>query len=100
VTAAMRLTHLIPASRCSLGYLSRLEYALAASLRVARAECFPDDASPASLEGLGSFRAIRAVLARLRAAGWREAVLEGARRLGARRGARAASASAARISRR
>ncbi len=100
VTAAMRLTHLIPASRCSLGYLRRLEFALAASLRVARAECFPGDPSPSSFEGLGLPRATRAVLAHLRAAGWREAVLEGARRLGARRGAREAAASAERLSRR
>ena len=51
VTAGMSLTHLIPASRCTLRYLTRLEYALAASLRVARAECFPEDPSPASLAG-------------------------------------------------
>jgi hypothetical protein len=88
VCAAQRLTHLIPAARCNLGYLLRLEHALAASLRVARAECFPDDPSPASFDGLGLARATRAVLARLRAAGWRQAMLEGARRLGARRGAR------------
>jgi hypothetical protein len=100
VTAAMRLAHLIPASRCSLRYLTRLEYALAGSLRVARAECFPDDPSPASFGGLGIVRATRAVLARLRAAGWRDAVLEGARRLGARRGAREAAARAPRLNRR
>jgi hypothetical protein len=95
VTSAMHLTHLIPASRCTLGYLRRLEYSLAASLRVARAECFPDDPLPASTDGLGRVRALRAVLARLRVAGWREALMEGARRLGARRGAREAAAIAA-----
>jgi hypothetical protein len=75
--------------------LRRLEYSLAASLRVARAECFPDDVSPGSFEGLGLARALRAVLVRLRDAGWREAVLEGARRLGARCGAREAASIAA-----
>lgn len=96
VCATQSLTHLIPAARCTLPNLARLEYALAASVRVARAECFPDDASPRSLDGLGVARAARAVLARLVRAGWREAVCEGARRLGARHGAR----RAARVSRR
>lgn len=91
VSAAMALTHLIPASRGTLRYLARLEYALAASLRVARAECFPDDPSPASPEGLGSIRASRAVVARLVRDGGRAAILEAARRLGARRGARDAA---------
>lgn len=91
VTAAMSLTHLIPASRCRLRYLARLEYALASSVRLARAECFPDDPAPASREGLGTVRSVRAVLARLAREGWRAAVLEAARRRGSRAGARAAA---------
>ncbi len=91
VTSAMSLTHLIPASRCRLGYLARLEYALASSLRIARVECFPDDRAPASAEGLGVVRSARAVLSRLVREGWRASVLEAARRRGTRAGARAAA---------
>lgn len=88
VAASQSLTHLIPASRCTLRNLTRLEYDLACSVRVARSECFPDDPSPSSLVDLGWWRSTRAVVSRLRRDGVREAVLESARRLGARRGAR------------
>lgn len=93
VVASQSLTHLIPASRCTLGYLVRLEYALAASIRVARAECFPDDALARTREDVGVVRSARTVLARWRRHGWREATLELARRLGARRGATLSSLS-------
>lgn len=83
VAAGMRLTHLIPPARCAMPYLQRLEFGLSGSIRVARAECFPDDPSPRSIEGLGALAAARATLSRLRRSGTRAARLELARHLGA-----------------
>ena len=100
VCARQSLTHLIPASRCTMRYLRRLERALASSVRVARAECFPGDPAPASLDGLGPWPAARAVFSRWRRVGWRDAVLEWSRRAGAREGARLAARHAAGLSRR
>jgi hypothetical protein len=87
VVAGQRLTHLIPGTRCTLEYLRHLEFALSASLRVARAECFPDDATARSRSGLGFVAAARATFAARRAHGARAARLEAARRLGALSGA-------------
>lgn len=83
VVAAQRLTHLIPTTRCTVAYLMRLEFALSASLRVARAECFPADAAARSFRGLGPAAAARASFAAYRAHGTRVARFEAARRLGA-----------------
>ncbi len=87
VVAAQRLVHLIPPSRCTADYLARLEFGLSASLRIARAECFPDDPAPRRTDDLGSVAALRAALAALRThglpSGTRLARLELARRLGA-----------------
>lgn len=83
VAAAQRLAHLISGRRCTMEYLTRLEFGLSGSIRVARAECFPDDPEPRSLSGLGALRALRATIARLRRHGWRAARFEAARRLGA-----------------
>jgi hypothetical protein len=87
VVAGQSLVHLIPASRCTLRYLTRLERALAASIRVARAECFPNDPAARRQDDVGLVRSLRAALARARRHGWRDGVLEMARRLGAREGA-------------
>lgn len=83
VAAGQRLTHLIPARRCTMAYLTRLEFGLSGSIRVARAECFPGDPDPRSLEGLGAARTLRATISRWRRDGTRAARLEAARQLGA-----------------
>jgi len=87
VAPRQRLVHLIPGARCTMPYLLRLEFGLSASIRVARAECFPGDPEPRSRAGLGPVHALRATIARGRraAAGGRlrAARIEAARRLGA-----------------
>lgn len=87
VAAGQRLTHLIPAFRCSTDYLARLEFGLSASLRVARAECFPDDPTVRRTDDLGMIEAVRSALVALRSHGRsdgpRFARFELARRLGA-----------------
>jgi len=87
VAAGQRLRHLIPAFRCAPDYLARLEFGLSASLRVARAECFPDDANLRRTDDVGAVSAIRASLVALRSHGPvdgpRFARFEIARRLGA-----------------
>ena len=87
VAAGQRLQHLIPAFRCTADYLARLEFGLSASLRVARAECFPDDPVVRRTDDLGLLSATRSALVALRTHGRREgpryARFELARRLGA-----------------
>ena len=87
VAAGQRLQHLIPAFRCTTDYLARLEFGLSASLRVARAECFPDDATVRGTADLGLLDAARSAFKALRSHGLREgprfARFELARRLGA-----------------
>lgn len=87
VAAGQRLLHLIPAFRCTPDYLARLEFGLSASLRVARAECFPDDHTVRGTADLGLRDAARSALVALRSHGLREgprfARFELARRLGA-----------------
>ncbi len=87
VSAGQRLTHLIPAFRCESGYLARLEFGLSASLRVARAECFPGDPAVRRTDDLGMLDAARAALKSVRSHGVvdgpRFARFELARRLGA-----------------
>jgi hypothetical protein len=87
VAAGQRLQHLIPAFRCTPDYLARLEFGLSASLRVARAECFPDDPDVRGTADLGLISAARSALVALRSHGLREgprfARFELARRLGA-----------------
>ena len=87
VAAGQRLAHLIPAFRCTTEYLARLEFGLSASLRVARAECFPDDPAGRRTDDLSLVDAVRAALVALRSHGRsdgpRFARLELARRLGA-----------------
>lgn len=87
VVAAQQLTHLIPPSRCTMRYLMRLEFGLSGSIRVARAECFPGDPAPRSLDGLGPVAMLRATLAQWRRHGWRAGRFESARQLGALSGA-------------
>ena len=83
VAAGLRLRHLIAASRGTMEYLTRLEFALSASIRIARAECFPHDPEPRSFRGLGALPAMRATVARWRREGARAARFEAARQLGA-----------------
>ena len=87
VAALQRLTHLIPAFRCESAYLARLEFGLSESLRVARAECFPDDPAVRRMDDLGMLEAVRAALVSVRSHGVvdgpRFARFELARRLGA-----------------
>jgi hypothetical protein len=83
VVAAQQLTHLIPPGRCTMAYLKRLEFGLSGSIRVARAECFPGDPAPRSLDGLGPVSMLRATLAQWRRHGWRAGRFEAARQLGA-----------------
>lgn len=87
IVPAMRLTHLIPPSRTGAHYLARLEFGLSASLRIARAECFPDDAAAREGADLSLTGAVRAALVAWRAhgpvTGLRFARFELARRLGA-----------------
>ena len=87
VAAGQQLAHLIPAFRCTTEYLSRLEFGLSASLRVARAECFPDDPTVRRSDDLGLIDAVRSTLVALRSHGRsdgpRFARFELARRLGA-----------------
>lgn len=87
IVAAQRLTHLIPRARTSLRQLARLEFALAQSLRVARAETFAGEAGSkdplaASSPGPVARRAVRATLRE----GPRAGVLALARELGASSG--------------
>ncbi|MFN0097838.1 MAG: glycosyltransferase [Gemmatimonadaceae bacterium] len=85
VVAGQALTHLIPPTRCTEDYLARLEFGLSASLRVARAECFPA-ARLGAAEDLGLVEAVRAALKARRVHGddgARFARFELARRLGA-----------------
>ncbi len=90
VVARQALRHLIPPSRCTGEYLARMEFGISASLRVARAECFPAEATPR--DDLSLVKAARAALRTLPAHGLvdgpRHARLEVARRLGAIAGAR------------
>ncbi len=87
VAAGQQLAHLIPAFRCTPSYLARLEFGLSASLRVARAECFPDDPTVRRTDDLGMIEAVRSALVALRSHGRsdgpRFARFELARRLGA-----------------
>ena len=87
VAAGQRLAHLIPAFRCTTDYLARFEFGLSASLRVARAECFPDDPGMRRTDDLGLVDAVRSALVALRSHGRRDgprfARFELARRLGA-----------------
>jgi hypothetical protein len=87
VVAAQRLTHLIPRARTRLGYLARLEFALAESLRIARAESFPSaaDAREPLAEARGGAVARRVARAAVRN-GPRDGVLVLARSLGASSG--------------
>ncbi len=85
VVAAQSLVHLIPPARCTEDYLARLEFGLAASLRVARAECFGSE-HLAVREDLSVIAGVRAALKARRvhgADGARFARFELARRLGA-----------------
>jgi len=87
VVARQSLTHLIPPSRCTSDYLARMEFGISASLRIARAECFPAEAGVHDADDLSMIDATRAALAALPAHGMidgpRHARLELARRLGA-----------------
>lgn len=87
VVPAMRLTHLIPPSRTGAHYLAKLEFGLSASLRIARAECFPGDDAAREGADLSFTDAVRAALVAWRAhgpvTGLRFARFELARRLGA-----------------
>lgn len=89
VVAGQSLLHLIPPSRCTGDYLARMEFGISASLRIARAECFPVEAR--SHADLSFVDAARAALKSLPAHGLidgaRHARLELARRLGALAGA-------------
>lgn len=91
VVARQALRHLIPPSRCTGDYLARMEFGISASLRIARAECFPGEASLRGEADLSLVDAARAALAALPAHGVidgpRHARLELARRLGAIAGA-------------
>ena len=91
VAAGQQLAHLIPAFRCTPRYLARLEFGLSASLRVARAECFPDDPNVRRTDDLSMVDAVRSALVAMRSHGLddgpRFARLELARRLGALAGA-------------
>ncbi len=95
VCAAQRLVHLIPPQRCEPRYLDRMEFGISASLRIARAECFPGDASAAGTDDLSFTDAARAALSALRAHGLDGGAphvrMELARRLGAVAGAASAS---------
>lgn len=85
VVAGQALSHVIPPARCTEDYLARLEFGLASSLRVARAECFPAEQRGAA-EDLGLIEAVRAALKARRvhgADGARFARFELSRRLGA-----------------
>lgn len=87
VAAGQRLVHLIPRARTSLGYLMRLEFALAESLRVARAECLPvlaDAREP--LAEAARARVLRRAVSAARRAGARDGLLNLARALGAASG--------------
>jgi glycosyltransferase involved in cell wall biosynthesis len=90
VVARQALLHLIPPARCTGDYLARMEFGISASLRIARAECFPD-AQRAKADDLSLVDAARAALRTLPAHGMidgpRHARLELARRLGAISGA-------------
>jgi glycosyltransferase involved in cell wall biosynthesis len=90
VVARQALRHLIPPARCTGEYLARMEFGISASLRIARAECFPE-AQGAERDGLSLVDAARAALRTLPAHGVidgpRHARLELARRLGAISGA-------------
>lgn len=87
VVAAQRLTHLIPRARTTLRYLMRLEFALAESVRVARAECFPgDDAARDALGDAALRPASRRSIAAALKEGSREGLLTFARSLGAASG--------------
>jgi hypothetical protein len=87
VVAGQRLTHLIPRSRTGLRYLMRLEFALAESLRVARAECFPlatEVREP--LEQAAQARVMRSAASAAVRGGPRNGLLSLARELGAASG--------------
>lgn len=87
VCAAQHLTHLIPPARCTADYLARMEFGISASLRIARAECFPAERAALAADDVSMVDAVRAALASLPAHGVvdgpRHARLEIARRLGA-----------------
>ena len=56
-------------ARCTMPYLMRLEFGLSGSIRVARAECFPGDPAPRSLDGTRRDAALRATRGRRRGDG-------------------------------
>lgn len=87
VVAAQRLTHVIPRARTTMRYLMRLEFALAESVRVARAECFPGDELALDSLHAAALRPVsrRSVAAALKS-GSREGLLMLARSLGAASG--------------
>jgi glycosyltransferase involved in cell wall biosynthesis len=94
VVARQALLHLIPPERCTGEYLARMEFGISASLRIARAECFPEEAARERAEGHADLSLIAAARAALKALpahgvvdGPRHARLEVARRLGALAGA-------------
>jgi glycosyltransferase involved in cell wall biosynthesis len=80
VTPELRLTHLIPGRRCTEAYIARMEYGISAGLRIALAECFPQDAPAANSAGL--IMTLRHLLATFRKRGLRHARFELAGRLG------------------
>lgn len=89
VVAAQALTHLIPPARCTIEYLARMEFGISASLRIARAECFPGEPQGhADLSLVDAARAaVKAMTTRGILEGPRHARLELGRRLGAVAGA-------------
>jgi glycosyltransferase involved in cell wall biosynthesis len=90
VVARQALLHLIPPSRCTGEYLARMEFGISASLRIASAECFPEQQGDRA-DDLSLVDAARAALKTLPSHGMidgpRHARLEAARRLGAISGA-------------
>lgn len=87
VASAMRLTHLIPWPRTRLRHLTRLEFAIAESLRVARAECFPSSIDVREPLAMASrTRVLRSAASAAKHGGPRAGLIALARALGAASG--------------